>query len=164
MDKPPRIEMRPAQPYAGTRKVMAMRDVDREIPAMRTVAARWLDDHGVRPSGKPFLRFHAIDMPERMDVEVGMPTGQAHDAGEEVESGLLPAGRYAVVVYTGVENGVPANRRLLDWIATQGEQALAHPSDRGEVFAARYETFLTDAEAEPDRHRWLFEVAIQVRG
>ncbi|HBF52204.1 MAG TPA: hypothetical protein DDX04_19760 [Massilia sp.] len=65
------------------------------------------------------------------------------------------------MVYTGVENGVPANRRLLDWIATQGEQALAHPSDQGEVFAARYETFLTDAEAEPDPHRWLFEVAIR---
>lgn len=163
MNNAPRIEVRPEQPYAGTRKVMAMRDFDREIPAMRTIVARWLDAHGVRPSGQPFLRFHAIDMPERMDVEVGMPTEHADDASGEVESGLLPAGRYAVVVYTGVENAVPANTRLLDWIAAQGEQALAHASERGEVFEARYETFLTDAEAEADPHRWLFEVAIQVR-
>ncbi len=164
MDDTPRIETRPARPYVGTRTVMAMRDFDREIPAMTATVSRWLDVQGVRPSGQPFLRYHAIAMPERMDVELGIPVLHAHDAGGQVESGLLPAGRYAVAVYSGVENGVPANRELIDWISAQGEQPIAHASEKGEVFQSRYETFLTDAEAEPDRHRWRIEVAIQVRG
>ncbi|WBS05407.1 GyrI-like domain-containing protein [Pseudoduganella sp. SL102] len=164
MDKRPRIEQRQERHYVGTRQVMAMRDFDREIPAMLAIVSEWLDAHHVRPAGRPFLRFHVIDMPERMDVELGMPTEQAQDAAGQVESHLLPAGRYAAMEYTGVENGVEANTQLLDWIAAQGEQPNAHASEKGEVFQARYETFLTDTEAEPDQRRWSFEVAIQVRG
>ena len=155
-----RIEMRPGRPYVGTRAVIAMRDFDREIPAMTATVSQWLDAHHARPSGPPFLRYHAIDMPERMDVELGMPTDHVHDAAGQVASGLLPAGRYAVLVYTGVQNGVPANSRLIDWISAQGE----HVAQKGQVFQARYETFLTDPEAEPDQHRWLIEVAIGVSG
>ena len=50
------------------------------------------------------------------------------------------------------------------WIAAQEEQPIAHASEAGEVFTARYETFLFDAGAEPDRRKWLVEVAIQLRG
>lgn len=164
MNGNPRIEMRPARPYVGTRTVMPMRDFDREIPAMTATVSGWLDARDVRPSGPPFLRYHVIDMPERMDVELGMPTDLAHDAKGRVASGLLPAGRYAVLEYAGVENGVAANRQLIDWISAQGEQPIAHASQQGQVFQARYETFLTDAGAEPDRHRWIIEVAIQLRG
>ncbi len=162
MNEQPRIEMRPEQPYVGTRNVIAMRDFGREIPAMAATVSHWLDDHHVRPAGRPFLRYHVIDMPERMDVAFGMPTDGAHPAASEVESHVLPAGRYAVLVYTGVENGVPATRQLLDWIAAQGEQPIAHASEGGEVFQARYETFLNDDSTEPDRQRWMIEVAIQV--
>ncbi|MBD8529216.1 MULTISPECIES: GyrI-like domain-containing protein [unclassified Massilia] len=160
MSDQPRIEMRPERPYVGTRAVIAMRDFEQEIPAMTATVSHWLDARHVRPAGPPFLRYHAIDMPERMDVELGMPTDHAHDATGQVESRLLPAGRYAVLLYTGVRNGVSANRELIDWIAAQGE----HIAQEGQVFQARYETFLTDAEAEPDQQRWRIEVAIGVRG
>jgi len=152
MSTQPRIEIRPEQPYVGTRTVIAMREFDREIPAMAQTLSRWLDGHHVLASGQPFLRYYVIDMPERMDVEFGMPTDRVHAATGAVASHRLPAGRYAVTVYTGVENGVSATRQFLDWIAAQGE-----------VFQARYETFLLDDRTEPDRHRWLIEVAIQVR-
>jgi len=63
----------------------------------------------------------------------------------------------------GGENGVQATRALLDWVAAQGEQPIAHASAQGEVFGARYETFLIDDRTEPDRHRWMIELAIQLR-
>lgn len=56
-----------------------------------------------------------------------------------------------------------ATRALLDWVAAQGEQPIAHASAQGEVFGARYETFLIDDRTEPDRHRWMIELAIQLR-
>lgn len=163
MDNRNRIEMRPAQCYVGTRTVMAMRDFERGIPAMTATVSQWLETHRVRPSGQPFLRYHTIDMPERMDVELGIPTGEKHDASGQVQGGVLPAGRYAVTVYTGVDNGVAANRQLIDWITAQGEQPIAHASDKGTAFQSRYETFLTDAEAEPDPQQWMIEVAIGLR-
>ncbi|WP_229427960.1 hypothetical protein [Pseudoduganella dura] len=58
---------------------------------------------------------------------------------------------------------MPANRELIDRISAQGEQPIAHASEKGEVLQARYETFLTDARTELDRHRWRIEVAIQLR-
>jgi len=159
-----RIELRPARPYVGTRTVMAMRDFEREIPAMTATVSRWLEAHQVRPSSRPFLRYHTIDMPERMDVELGIPTDAVHDADGQVQGGMLPAGRYAVTVYTGVDKGVAANKQLIDWITAQGGQPIAHASDKGTVFQSRYETFLTDAEAEPDQQQWMIKVAIELRG
>jgi len=163
MSESPRIEMRPEQPYVGARTVIAMRDFGRVIPALAATVSRWLDEHHVHASGQSFLRYHVIDMPERMDVELGIPTDGTHAATGAVASQLLPAGRYAVLAYMGVENGVPATRALLDWIAAQGEQPIADASEQGEVFGARYETFLIDDRTEPDRHRWMIELAIQVR-
>jgi len=97
-----------------------------------------------------------------MDVEFGMPTDGLRAVSGEVAGQLLPAGRYAVLTYMGVENGVPATRQFLDWIAAQGEHPIAHASEQGEVFQARYETFLLDDRTEPDRQRWMIEIAIQV--
>jgi len=163
MNGQPKIETRPDQPYVGTRKVIAMREFDREIPAMTAAVSQWLDAHHVRPSGRPFLRYHVIDMSERMDVELGIPTDQALATTGQVASQVLPGGRYAVLVYTGVDNAVSATKGLLDWIASQGEQPIAHASEQGEVFQARYEIYLTDPETEPDKRRWMIEVAILVR-
>ena len=80
------FETRAERPYVGSRTVMAMRDFDREIPAMLATVSRWLEAHQVRPSGQPLLRFHVIDMPERMDVELGIPTDGAPGATGEVQS------------------------------------------------------------------------------
>jgi len=101
MSEQPRIEMRSEQPYVGTRMVIAMRDFECEIPAMASTVSRWLDAHHIPVVGQPFLRYHVIDMPERMDVEFGMPTDGLHAVSGEVAGQLLPAGRYAVLTYMG---------------------------------------------------------------
>lgn len=144
---------------------MPMSDFDRQIPAMTERVRNWLAAHGRQPAGKPFLRNHAIDMADRMDVELGIPVvdGPGVD-GESVTLGVLPTGRYAVFTYEGVRNGVSANRRLLSWVKERGEKVVCHDSERGEVFGARYETFLTDARVEPDQSKWRVEVAMQLCG
>lgn len=167
MNDEPLIEDRPALPYVGTRAVMPMSDFPRQVPAMTAKVLEWLADRGLAPSGKPFLRYHVIDMPDRMDVELGIPIADAADATDdkgEVSCHPLPRGRYAVLTYKGVRNGVPANRRLLEWIAGQRQEVAKHGSNVGDVFDARYETVLTDAQVEPDQDEWETEVAIKLRG
>ena len=140
-----------------------MSDFERQIPTMTAAVADWLAAHGTRPSGKPFLRYHVIDMPKRMDVEVGFPVERAPDAEPPFASLQLPAGRYAVLAYEGVKNGVPANKQLLEWVAEHGEQVVSHSSENGEAFKARYETFLVDGTVEPDPDKWETEVAMKLR-
>lgn len=164
MRNEPVIEDRPEQPYIGTRGVMPMSDFERQIPAMRAAVTRWLQAHGLHPSGKPFLRYHLIDMPDHMDVELGIPLDDAPEANGPVRKGALPAGRYAVLTCRGVKNGVAANKTLLDWIAEHGEEAVSHETEKGQVFKSRYETFLTDPVAETDQDQWETEVAIILRG
>ena len=122
MTSEPRIEVRPERSYVGVRAVMPMSDFGREIPAMTETVADWLEAKGLRASGAPFLRYHIVDMPHRMDVELGMPIDTPPVTDGQVRNGVLPAGSYAVLSYTGVANGVPANERLLKWIAERGEQ------------------------------------------
>lgn len=76
---------------------------------------------------------------------------------------MLPAGRYAVLIYKGAANGIAANKQLIDGIAEQDEEIVAHPSENGDAYKARYETYLTKAEAEPDQDKWEIEVAIKLR-
>ncbi|MET0336111.1 MAG: GyrI-like domain-containing protein [Rhizobacter sp.] len=159
----PVIEQRSEQPYVGIRMVMPMSDFPRQIPTLTDTVADWLAAHHTRPAGKPFLRYHVIDMPKRMDVEVGIPVDAAPQAEPPLESHVLPAGRYAVLTYQGVKNGVPANKKLLDWVAAQGEAVASHDSAQGEAFKARYETFLIDDAVEPDQDKWETEVAMKLR-
>lgn len=163
MQRPPLIENRPARLYVGTGAVIPMSSFEREIPAMIATISAWLNGHGLPPTGKPFLRYRVIDMPERMDVELGMPVNHAPDANGAVRSDVLPAGRYAVTAYRGVKNAMSANRALIEWIADQGEQMDHHASERGEVFAARYETFLFDPSAGASEEEAETEIAIRLR-
>lgn len=163
MQKDPSLQERPQVPYVGIRTAMHMRDFGREIPAMTAKVIEWLNAHAARPSGRPFLRYHVIEMPERMDVELGIPVNDAPDPAGKLTRGVLPAGRYGILTYSGVDNGVAANKTLIDWLAARKEEVVSHPSEKGEVFKARFETFLTDASVEPDQGKWEIEVAIKLR-
>ena len=163
MSGEPRIEQRGEQGYVGVRAVMPMRDFAREIPAMIAKVSKWIAANNVQASGKPFLRYRVVDMPERMDVELGIPVAHVPAVSGEVTAGALPVGRYAVLAYTGVKNGVAANQSLIDWIDAQGEAMASEETPKGQAFAARYETY-PNADAEADADKRETEVAIKLRG
>ncbi|RYG32171.1 MAG: AraC family transcriptional regulator [Burkholderiales bacterium] len=160
MPSEPRIEQRPEQLYVGIGAVMPLDAFERDIPAMTERVLGWLKTRGLKPSGRPFLRYNVIDMPERLDVELGVPVEVAAEGDGGVKAGVLPAGRYAVMTYQGAKNGVAANKALFKWIEAQNVEAVSHKSADGEVFAARYETFLNDVE---DQGALETEVAMKLR-
>lgn len=162
MDEPT-ISFRQEQPYVGMRVVLPMRAFSDAIPALIADVSRWLERVGGTPAGPPFLRYHVIAMPERMDVELGIPVPQSLTGDGQVNGGLLPGGRYATLTYDGDGDGVDANARLIDWIGAQGERMACHASPHGDVFEARYEVFLTEGTAGPDTRRRRTEVAIKLR-
>ena len=55
------------------------------------------------PAGPPFIRYHVIDMQGLMDVEMGIPVASILSGDGRISPGVLPAGRYASLIYTGRE-------------------------------------------------------------
>jgi hypothetical protein len=131
------------------------------IPEFLDELFAWLGKRGVQPAGAPFMRYHVIDMAGNMDVELGVPVASALPGDGRIASGIIPAGRYASLVYTGV-NGIKGNKALLDWAAKNNIRWDRWDDQNGDAFGARVEYFLTDPAEQPDRKKWETEVAIRL--
>src|SRR5262245_25087040 len=159
----PKLEDRKEMPYMGSRTQVPLAETGSGlIPRLHGEVMAWLERHGVASAGAPFMRFHVINMPGKMDIELGWPVASALPGHGRVSAGVLPAGRYASLIYTGIANGIPANKALLDWGAEQGLVWDTYASDQGDGFGARYESYLTDPADEPDMAKWETEVAIRL--
>ncbi|MBO0781752.1 MAG: GyrI-like domain-containing protein [Ktedonobacteraceae bacterium] len=160
----PKLEDRNEQHYVGIRTQVSMKEMGKVIPQLLGEVFAWLEKQGVAPAGAPFNRYHVINMESKMDIELGVPVASAVPGDERVRAGVLPAGRYASLVYTGVRNGIKGNGALLDWGAEKGLVWDRYEAEGGDGFGARVEFFLTDPDDEPDQEKWETEVAIRVVG
>ena len=158
----PKVDRRDEQPYMGIRMQVTMREMPEVIPQSFEEVFAWLGERGIAPVGPPFVRFHVIDMDALMDIEMGVPVESTEEGDDRVTAGTLPAGRYASLVYTGLDNGIAGNAALLKWGDEQGLVWDKWPVGKGEAFGGRYETTLTDPDDEPDTAKWETEVAIRL--
>jgi effector-binding domain-containing protein len=158
----PIIEERPERPYMGIRTQATMKEFKRAIPQLLGEVIAWLKHEGVPWAGAPLIRYYVIDMKSKLEIELGVPVAVALTGDDRVKPAVLPAGRYAALVYTGVKNGVKANGALLDWGAEQGLVWDKWETTAGDAFGSRYESFLTDPAEEPNQAKWETEVAIRL--
>ena len=103
-----------------------------------------------------------IDMEALLEIEVGFPVTSALSGDGHVRAGVLPAGQYASLVYTNVDQGIEANYALLQWGAAKGLVWDKWETEKGDAFGSRFEAFLTNPDEEPDRTKWETEVAIRL--
>jgi len=158
----PNIKNRKEQPYVGIRTQVPMKEFGTVIPQLLDEVFAWLGKQGIEPAGAPFMRYHVINMEAEMDVELGVPVATAVSGDGHVSGSFLPAGRYAALVYTGIENGIKGNAALLDWGAKKGLVWDTWEAENGDGFGARVEFYLTEPEDEPDQAKWETEVAIRL--
>lgn len=159
----PKVENRDAQNYLGIRTQVPMQEMGNGlIPRLHGEVMQCLKEQGESPSGAPFLRFYVINMADHMDIEMGWPVARALTGNERVQAGVLPAGRYASLIYTGIMNGEEGNKALLEWGAAHGLVWDQWQDAKGDAFGARFETYLTDPDDEPDLAKWETEVAIRL--
>jgi effector-binding domain-containing protein len=126
----PKIEDRKVQPYMGIRTRVPMQELDVVIPQCIGEVFALLGKQGVAPVHAPFVRYHVINMPEMLDIEIGIPVASALPDEGRIHGGVLPAGRYASLIYTGIDNGRQANAALLDWCGTGGRRRMVMRSAR----------------------------------
>lgn len=158
----PKIEERAEQPYVAIRTQATMQALNTVIPQGIGEVFAWLGKQGIRPAGAPFVRYLVIDMEALLEIEVGIPVASTLTGDGRVLAGVLPAGRYAALIYTGIDNGIQANWTLLKWGEEQGLAWDTWAAQNGDGWGARYESFLTNPDEEPDRAKWETEVAIRL--
>ena len=157
----PKLEDRTEQPYVGIRTRVPMSEFKKIVPQFLDELFAWLGKQGVEPAGAPFMRYHVIDMAGSMDVELGVPVTTAVQGDGRVSPDVIPAGRYATLVYSGV-TGIKGNKALIEWAVKNDIKWDRWDDERGDAFRARIETFLTDPAEEPDQKKWETEVAIKL--
>ena len=158
----PKIEERAEQPYVAIRAQATMQELGIVIPQGIGELFAWLGKQGIAPAGAPFVRYLVIDMEALLEIEVGVPVASTLSGDGRILAGVLPAGRYAALIYTGIDNGIQANWTLLKWGAEQGLAWDTWAAQNGDGWGARYESFLTNPDEEPDRAKWETEVAIRL--
>lgn len=159
----PKIEERAEQHYAGIRTQVTMSELGLGIiPQLHGEVMAWLDQQGASPAGPPILRYHVIDMAGKLDIEIGWPVAAPIQGNGRVNAGVLPAGRYASLIYAGAANGIAGNAALLAWAEKRGIVWDRWDTPEGDAFRARVETEYTDPADEPDMAKWETKVAIKL--
>lgn len=156
----PKIDTRPKQNYMGIRTITRFKGMSKRIGELSDQMNAWVEANKVKTSGPPFLRYHVIDMRGFMDIEFCFPVRKALPDDGDVKSGVLPAGKYASLIFSG--GGISGNRALIEWVRAQGLEFDRWDTEQGDNFRGRYETYLTDPTVEPRKSRWQIEVAIKL--
>jgi effector-binding domain-containing protein len=163
MNTEPKIDEREELHYMGIRTQVTMGEMGSGIiPQLLNEIIAWLGKQGTEPQGAPFMRYHVINMAAKLDIELGFPVAEAMEGNGRVQMAVLPAGRYASLIYTGIQNGMAGNKVLIDWAKTNGVQWDRWDDENGDAFRSRYETYLTNPDDEPDPAKWETEVAIKL--
>jgi GyrI-like small molecule binding protein len=166
----PTLESRTAQPYVAIRRRVTetvQRAVDGAFPEL----FGWLGEHGVTPSGAPFIRFLEIDAEgDPLELEVGVPVDGEVEAAEPVRADVLPAGRYVTFLHAGpyrstTEPDLAAARATVhDWGEGRGIRWDGRGTERGSALGCYVEHYLVGPVEEPDHSRWRTELAYLVAG
>ncbi|WP_345800316.1 GyrI-like domain-containing protein [Microbacterium sp. AZCO] len=163
MAETPKIVVRAAIPYVAITADVTMDDLAAVVPPLTGEVFAWLAARGIQPAGAPFWRYDVIDMERRLVIETGLPLAAPVDGDSRVQSGVLPAGRYATVVHVGhPQTLVDATSRLLAWGEEQGLRWDASPTPDGERWGCRLETYLDDPDTDMDH--WRTELAFKLAG
>lgn len=157
----PKIEYQPEKIYMGIRIQTPFSGMFKEIEKIRKELESWFKEKGLEASEAPFLRYHCIDMKGEMDMEYGIPVKEACESEGRIQAGIVPAGRYVSIIYSG--GGYQGNKTLVEWIKKNDIPIDRWDSEKGDNFAARYEQFLTDPKVEHRKTKWQILLAFKLK-
>jgi effector-binding domain-containing protein len=159
MISPPRIEYREEKHTVGIRMHAPFKgmfaEADKRLKELRV----WVKRHDIADEGPFFSRYHVIDMNGFMDLEVGFMVSTPLAGDERVKPGILPAGRYATLTYSG--SGLRGNKALIEWARENGVVWDRWDDPAGDAFRCRYETYTTHVRLVPRKTKDV-ELAIKV--
>ena len=100
----PSLEDRKEQHYLAIRTAVPIPFGSYLQPLWDEVNA-WLKSQGITSSGPAIIRYLTTDMTKKLDLDVGFVVDKALPGNDRILAGILPAGQYATLLYTGSFKG-----------------------------------------------------------
>jgi effector-binding domain-containing protein len=159
----PRIEHRPAQHYVAIRTAVPI-PFGKYLQPLWAEVDQWLRNQGipVTASGPAIIRYLTTDMSKKLDIDVGFTVDRPLTGNDRIIAETLPAGQYAVLLYTGSYRGkgiFNATVALLDWAKTNHITWNTSIKNNAEWWNGRTEFYLTDPEKEKNTRKYQTELA-----
>jgi hypothetical protein len=160
----PKIIERPQQAYAYVPYKVRMDQM--KVPADKgfPMVFGLLAAQGISPAAAPFYNYRRINMAATLDVEAGVPVERVGEGGDGVLFGMLPAGRFVTLSWTGHYDDLEAvTAMLIGWTRLVGIAFDMEERADGDHFACRLEIYETDPGEMPDPDQWLTTLAFKLR-
>jgi len=127
----PVVAERPAQPYVAIGAQVTMQTMDTILQPLQPQVLAWLRERDIPAAWPPFWKYNVIDMDRVLEVEVGVPVTAPVDGDDRVLAGMLPAGRYATLRYTGHPDGLIRRDRVPAGVGQAGRPHLGYDEHPG---------------------------------
>jgi effector-binding domain-containing protein len=122
-----------------------------------------IDKQGVEGTGAAIFKYNLVKMPE-LEMEFGFETRTEQSATGALKTGILPAGRYAELIYVGPYRYLTkVNGTLIDWSRENGLVFDMHPAPDGYHFACRVDFYPNGPQDEPEEDKRKTIVAIKLK-
>ena len=99
------IKDQPERPTLSVRARAAVQDLPQLFGQTYGALMQYMSEMGAQPAGEPFAAYYNLDM-QNLDVEIGFPVSRPLPDRGEIQSGALPAGKFASTVHIGPYNTV----------------------------------------------------------
>jgi effector-binding domain-containing protein len=156
----PEIVTKDEKPYIGIRFKAPYSNMFSVVDIKFQQLKDWKKVHKIIAEGPLFLRYHFINMSGEMELEVGLFGTCSVPLNSLIEINKMPGGIYATQIYKGL--GLAANKHLLNWIEQNNHIIDKKSQNNGDLFACRYEAYLTDPKKEPRKKQWDIELSIKL--
>lgn len=159
----PRLESGCSQPYIAI-PIQAKLQVRGEIIALIEELKTWISSRKLKISGPMFYRYWIMShADEPLTMEVGFPVCTAIAGDNRVKAGSIPIGTFATLVHCGHPDTINRSADLLhSWAKQQSLQWQKHRQGNHDVWAGRFEFYLTNPASEPDPNKWRTALAFLI--
>jgi effector-binding domain-containing protein len=143
---------RDAQNVASIRVKCKSEDISATLSVIFPEIMSHLNSEGVRITGVPFTRYHAIDG-EQIDLEAGMPVAKPIEEKGRIKNSELPGGRTVLAWHVGpYEKLKEAHEALKGYVAANKLAARGGP----------WELYWTDPGVVPDPAKWRTQLFLPI--
>lgn len=158
----PKVLPQAAVAYVAITETIAMDQFDQKASNLLAEVYQWLAARGIEPAGPALLRHNIISAACDLEIAFGVVVAAPVQGDGRVMPGVMPAGDYGVVRYTGpYDNLFEINAVLVGWAKERGVVWDAVTGPDGDHFAARVEYYHSDPAQNADPDTWISEVMIK---
>lgn len=160
----PITEKRQAQPYIYVPFTVTMRQMQKPANEGFPLLFAHLERHRLKPAGPTFYNYRRINMQDTLDVEAGIAVASLGPEEGRVKNGILPAGNFLGLSWTGhPDKLITVTGMLIGWANLTQQRFDMEAKPDGDHFACRLEIYESDPSKVPNMEDWVTTLAFKLK-